>query len=206
MMSFYRSMKSACLAATLFVSTSASAATLLTDVNGDLTGATGVIVQGTSYDVSFLDGTCASLFSGCDSVSDFAFADRFLAALASEALLGQVFLDSSLGSFDSRPYLTRGCDDVLQCRVITPYALTSGGFTGSFADNLGTFDSVGTTINGSSFATSQNPTVTFAVFTPSLTAAVPEPSTWAMMLVGFGFVGCGIRAAKRRQKPAVSFV
>jgi hypothetical protein len=30
-------------------------------------------------------------------------------------------------------------------------------------------------------------------------AAVPEPATWAMMLIGFGFVGGAMRSAKRRQ-------
>ncbi len=34
--------------------------------------------------------------------------------------------------------------------------------------------------------------------------AVPEPATWAMMLVGFGFVGGAMRSAKRRQKAAIS--
>lgn len=35
--------------------------------------------------------------------------------------------------------------------------------------------------------------------------AVPEPSTWAMMLLGFGFVGGAMRSAKRRQKVTVSY-
>ncbi|NTZ42149.1 PEPxxWA-CTERM sorting domain-containing protein [Altererythrobacter sp. SALINAS58] len=35
-------------------------------------------------------------------------------------------------------------------------------------------------------------------------AAVPEPTTWAMMLLGFGFIGGAMRSAKRRQKMAVS--
>ncbi|WP_233998123.1 PEPxxWA-CTERM sorting domain-containing protein [Erythrobacter sp. QSSC1-22B] len=35
--------------------------------------------------------------------------------------------------------------------------------------------------------------------------AVPEPTTWAMMLLGFGFVGGAMRAAKRRQKVTVSY-
>jgi hypothetical protein len=34
--------------------------------------------------------------------------------------------------------------------------------------------------------------------------AVPEPSTWAMMLLGFGFVGGAMRS-RRRQKVTVSY-
>lgn len=35
--------------------------------------------------------------------------------------------------------------------------------------------------------------------------AVPEPATWAMMILGFGFVGGTMRTARRRQKTAVSY-
>jgi hypothetical protein len=35
--------------------------------------------------------------------------------------------------------------------------------------------------------------------------AVPEPSTWAMMLVGFGAVGGAMRSAKQRRKATVSY-
>lgn len=35
--------------------------------------------------------------------------------------------------------------------------------------------------------------------------AVPEPGTWITMLLGFGFVGGAIRAAKRRQKITISY-
>lgn len=45
----------------------------------------------------------------------------------------------------------------------------------------------------------------FSTSTPSVTTAVPEPATWAMMLFGFGFVGGAIRLAKRRQKVTVSY-
>lgn len=37
------------------------------------------------------------------------------------------------------------------------------------------------------------------------TGAVPEPTTWAMMLLGFGFVGGAMRSAKRRQKLTASY-
>jgi hypothetical protein len=35
--------------------------------------------------------------------------------------------------------------------------------------------------------------------------AVPEPATWAMMLLGFGFVGGTMRSAKRRKSLKVSY-
>lgn len=33
-----------------------------------------------------------------------------------------------------------------------------------------------------------------------LTAAIPEPSTWAMMMIGFGAVGAAARSSRRRRK------
>lgn len=35
--------------------------------------------------------------------------------------------------------------------------------------------------------------------------AVPEPATWAMMILGFGFVGGAMRSAKRARKPARAY-
>lgn len=43
----------------------------------------------------------------------------------------------------------------------------------------------------------------FAIIQGNLGNAVPEPATWAMMLLGFGFVGGAMRAAKRRQNLSV---
>jgi hypothetical protein len=39
---------------------------------------------------------------------------------------------------------------------------------------------------------------------PDPQGGVPEPSTWAMMLLGFGFIGGAMRSAKRRQRLAVA--
>ena len=41
-------------------------------------------------------------------------------------------------------------------------------------------------------------------FALSITA-LPESKTWAMLLLGFGFVGGAMRLAKRRQKVAISY-
>lgn len=34
----------------------------------------------------------------------------------------------------------------------------------------------------------------------SLSSAVPEPATWAMMIAGFGLAGAALRSARRRDR------
>ncbi|MCH2186655.1 PEP-CTERM sorting domain-containing protein [Myxococcota bacterium] len=92
------------LAVFMLASFSAGAANLNV-AGGQLMGATGVIVDGSSYNVAFLDGTCIALYDGCDEASDFTFQTAAAATLASQALLDQVFLDG-IGLFDSNPALT----------------------------------------------------------------------------------------------------
>jgi hypothetical protein len=53
---------------------------------------------------------------------------------------------------------------------------------------------------------SASPSITTTLdYASSSTGAVPEPATWAMMLLGFGFVGGAIRSSKRRQKVTASY-
>jgi hypothetical protein len=63
----------------------------------------------------------------------------------------------------------------------TGYADFSNGLRG-----VGTFQAFGS--QGSQFVITS--------FTP--TPAVPEPSTWAMMLLGFGFAGVAVRSTRRK--------
>ncbi len=91
-----------------------------TIVGGQLVGATGVDVGGTLYDVQFVDGSCTSLFNGCnDPLTDFTFTTYQDANLARIALSEQVFTDSAAGNFDSDPSLTNGLGS--EGRVMTPY-------------------------------------------------------------------------------------
>lgn len=39
----------------------------------------------------------------------------------------------------------------------------------------------------------------------AVTSAVPEPTTWALMILGLGFVGGTMRSARRQQKVKVSY-
>ena len=110
------------LLATLSFAPSALAATPVV-VAGELAGASSVNVEGVLYDVEFAEGTCISVFDGCDSPDDFAFSDLATVDIASQALLDQVFLDDAAGSFDTDPPTTFGCASEAVCTAQTPYSL-----------------------------------------------------------------------------------
>ena len=100
----------------------AQAVVLDVDSTGHLMGATNVDVNGASYDVQFLDGSCISRFLNCNP-DLFAFNNEADATAASQALLDSVFIDSTLGLFDTDPELTSGCLSTEVCAVLTPYGL-----------------------------------------------------------------------------------
>ncbi|QGN56545.1 PEPxxWA-CTERM sorting domain-containing protein [Novosphingobium sp. Gsoil 351] len=184
--------------AVLGLSTPSAAAVQLVS-GGKLTGANGVDVGGALYDVTFAEGTCAGVFGGCNELSDITFTSLTAANAASQALLDQVFLDSDLGQFDSDFSRTFGCAANSDgfCFVIVPYEVfDDASFSGAGAVNYNSLaDSVGSIGASSAFNTANanaNNSV-FARFRSSSLAAVPEPATWAMMLLGFGMIGFGMR-------------
>lgn len=189
-----------------------SAVTLQVNDSGQLIGATGIsvrdarfdgVVSYSTYDVSFEEGTCSALFSGCDESSDFVLTGGGTALAAqygAEALLDQVFT----GAFDTSPALTYGCGAPTFCQVIIPYEVYLGTMFAVVAFNSTTDDGDGSTIGayGPDFDTTNGPVVfanntVYARFSLSA-AAVPEPGTWGMMLLGFGVIGMALR----RKRPA----
>src|SRR5262245_59974416 len=115
------------VASLLFCPTT-QATSLVVDANGILRGATGVLVNGSHYNVEFVDTTCTAAYGACD-LGNFVFTTESAALAASKALLDYVLLDvPPLGNFDSNPTLTNGCFFPSNCWILTPYAILGDNF------------------------------------------------------------------------------
>ncbi len=113
-------MRIAFLAAVSFWCVPASAAVLQVE-GGVLKGASGVVVGGDIFDVELLDGSCDSVFNGCNPL-EFAFSNTAQAEAAAFALLEQVFIDSALGNFNSLLDPIVGCVFPINCLTRIPYS------------------------------------------------------------------------------------
>ena len=161
-------------ALSLFAVHASAAPILVINSSGLLTGALNVDVKGVLYDVTFADGTCKTLFN-CQT-SAFPFKLGIEAEPAARALLDQVFVNSSLGQFDSSPNKVFGCTGNGSCTTWIPYIATynlmylasavNGKTEG--ADKTATF-----TTTDPNYESGGNEN--FAIF--KLAAAVPEPGS-----------------------------
>ena len=170
---------------TLLASSFASAVTLNVDSNGQLQGASGVVIGGQMFTVSFVDGTCAALFSGCNEVSDFDFSSLDEATAAARALFSQVLRNGPLGNFGSDPSLTNGCE-INSCFTLIPFAINGPGVAFGVGPRNGVDDVITSSISAN-FPFTVNSSVNFARFTP---APVPLPAAaWLFLSAISGLFG-----------------
>ena len=177
----------------------ASTAAPVLQINaGILTGALNVDVGGSLYDVEFLDGSCVTLFSGCDEAADFIFQTEAEALLAVQALLDQVFVDGPQGNFDSQPLLTAGCQGAGDsCTAAVPFELfLPDSLIVAAAGNSATEGDDGVAVvDGQLPAGVTSDFAFYARFTPA--RAVPEPTT--LLLLGTGVAGVLAKMRSRRK-------
>lgn len=175
---------------------------------GTLLGASGVIVGSKSYNVTFSEGTCVGVFSGCDAPTDFLFTNGADANAASQALLDQVLIDvPALGyTFDSSPEKTYGCSNTSRCNPLTPIYLFGNGASVfvSYADNESAApidaywkpDNVAQVGEPVTLNTTSQPILVWAVWTEApATPTVPVPA--AAWLFGSGLLGLAGMSRKR---------
>jgi len=167
-------------------------------INGhfiSLLGADNVEVNGSFYNVRFLDGTCIALFNGCDASKDFLFGTMEDAQAASGSLLAQVYSAGSL--LGKEPEYTDGCSDKYGCEIFTAYGVNAGGAVAAtvteinFLDDNDAYDYEYWELNDDTVPEAWQ---VYAVWSEPVEAS--EPGTAMVLLMGIA----GLIVSQRRKQ------
>lgn len=190
----------ACAAVAVVVSAPVQAAPIVTTVNADLlTAPITAIFNGATFTFSATNSLTQPLSVQSNSTGAFSafggFAGIALRPSTSFTNRGTVTYGPSFGQFasftsPSKPSTSNG-DNFIGLRA----AVGNDFYYGyAFTTN--------NTLNSYAFETTANTAITA---TTAVAAAVPEPATWAMMILGMGVVGFAMRRRKKNVTTTIRF-
>ncbi len=173
-------------------------------IDYQLHGFTDVLVEGALYDVQFMDGTCNSLFNGCE---DFTFTTETSAVAAGRALASLINTTEIIPNYhyNSYPHYIFGIKQPDNITIATPYKSEDYDYSGQVKKKL-YYSYINylypghTPVNAQTFSLYIWPDTyipgersTFAVWTPA--TSVPVPSS--ILLLGSALAGLATYRKKR---------
>jgi PEP-CTERM motif-containing protein len=162
----------------------ACATVILIGTTSNPTGLDGLVIDGTTYDVAFIGGIGTSYNTAYPSTPP-TFLGNTSRALDAATAIAASFNALAVSTPQTEIY------------YVPATTVTSNFTTGTEAEFISTW----TTQFAGSFDDESNVVnFNFAVFTTA--SAVPEPSTWAMMILGF--LGLGFMAYRRKAMPRLA--
>lgn len=194
-------------AALAFVSTDAVAATTIFTDQSSFEASAGTTSTEDFSDANLVTGL--SISSGTGSVTTGAFRDRLTLGTASiftfaspQSAFGGIF-DLSPGGFGLGLSFSLGLAGGGTETISQFDPNCTGCFFGFTSTNPFLSVSINPGTGAGSAETYNLDNLQFASATPI--GAVPEPGTWAMLLLGFGLIGAAMRSAKGKQKVTLSY-